>query len=268
MTATPTPPAISLRGVEKVFDAAGGDVVALQDIDLDIPKGSFISLLGPSGCGKSTLLRVIGDLIKPTTGEVQVSGHSAAEARKRREYGMVFQQPGLMEWRSVRRNVEVPLQVQGVGRSTRRRVSAQMLELVRLEAFGDHYPRQLSGGMQQRAAIARALSFEPQLLLMDEPLGALDEMNREYLQGELLRIWRSTGTTIVFVTHSVSEAVFLSSEVVVMSPRPGRIASRIPIDLPYPRTPETRMSQQFHDVEANVRSALHAVLDPATQVAA
>ncbi|WP_353987558.1 ABC transporter ATP-binding protein [Ruicaihuangia caeni] len=255
-------PAISLRNVTKTFDAGGGLVHALDDIDLDIAPGAFVSLLGPSGCGKSTLLRVIGDLVKPTEGVVEVNGRSADAARKAREYGMAFQAPGLMDWRTIRRNIELPLQVQGVPRNERRARAEEMLELVRLTGFENHRPRQLSGGMQQRVAIARALAFQPKLLLMDEPLGALDEMNREYLQRELLRIWRSTGTTIVFVTHSVSEAVFLSTEVVVMSPRPGRIADRIPIDLPYPRTDETRMTEEFYHAESRVRTALHSVLEP------
>ncbi|WP_119696265.1 ABC transporter ATP-binding protein [Microbacterium halotolerans] len=257
-----TTPAISLSDVSQVFDTASGAVHALDGIDLDVPKGAFVSLLGPSGCGKSTLLRVIGDLIQPSHGTVAVNGHSAVEARKGREYGMVFQQPGLMDWRTVRRNIELPLQVQGVSRAERSERARQMLKLVRLEAFEDHRPRQLSGGMQQRVAIARALAFQPQVLLMDEPLGALDEMNREHLQRELLRIWRSTGTTIVFVTHSVAEAAFLSTEVVVMSPRPGRIAERISIDLPEERTDATRMSDAYFHTEASVREALHGVLAP------
>lgn len=255
--------AIRLTGIDKIFPARGGDVTALSGIDLDVPEGSFVSLLGPSGCGKSTLLRIIGDLARPSAGTVEVHGRSAAEARRARDYGMVFQQPGLMDWRSVRRNVELPLQLQGVGRAERRRVADSMLELVRLGDFAGHRPRQLSGGMQQRVAIARALSFSPRLLLMDEPLGALDEMNREYMQGELLRIWQSTGTTVVFVTHSVAEAVFLSTEVVIMSPRPGRIAARIPIDIDGPRIAETRTSAAYHVFESQVRGALHAVLEPA-----
>ena len=258
-------PAISLSSVSKIFEASGGEVHALDDISINIAPGSFVSLLGPSGCGKSTLLRVIGDLIQPTTGTITVHGKSAAEARKAREYGIVFQQPGLMDWRTVLRNVELPLQVQGVDKKERRKRAMEMLELVRLENFLGHRPRQLSGGMQQRVAIARALAFQPSLLLMDEPLGALDEMNREYLQRELLRIWRSTGTTIVFVTHSVSEAVFLSNEVFVMSPRPGHIAARVPIDLPYPRVDETRVSKEFVAAEAKVRDILHSVLEPVTE---
>jgi NitT/TauT family transport system ATP-binding protein len=261
---TSTGTAIRLAGVSKTFSTSSGDVVALDDIDLDIPEGGFVSLLGPSGCGKSTLLRVVGDLVTPTTGTVEVAGTSAAEARRTRQYGMAFQAPGLMDWRTVRRNIELPLQVQGVGRAERRQRADEMLELVKLTQFADHRPRQLSGGMQQRVAIARALAMQPRVLLMDEPLGALDEMNREHLQRELLRIWRATGTTVVFVTHSIPEAVFLSTEVVVMSPRPGRIASRIPVDLPYPRTDETRLTDEFQAAERHVRERLHAVLEPST----
>lgn len=257
--------AISIRNASKTFHVGGNTVAALSDVNLDIEQGAFVSLLGPSGCGKSTLLRVIGDLIDPDEGgTVAVLGKSAKKSRQDRDYGMVFQQPGLMDWRTVQKNVELPLQVAGVGAAERAARAKELLALVRLEGFENHRPRQLSGGMQQRAAIARALSFSPKILLMDEPLGALDEMNREYLQRELLRIWRETGTTIVFVTHSVSEATFLSTEVVVMSPRPGRISERIEIDLPYPRVDETRNSEAFHRAETEVREALHSVLEPTT----
>ncbi|SDR99114.1 ABC transporter ATP-binding protein [Agrococcus carbonis] len=260
-------PAISLRGVSKTFDTASGPVHALQDIDLDIQPGSFVSLIGPSGCGKSTLLRVIGDLIDPSEGVVEVHGKSASAARKARDYGMVFQQAGLMDWRTVRRNIELPLQVQNVGREERRAKAREMLQLVKLEQFEHHRPRQLSGGMQQRVAIARALSFQPRVLLMDEPLGALDEMTREHMQRHLLGIYQETGTTVVFVTHSVSEAAFLSTDVIVMSPRPGRIAERLHIDLPRYRNDETRVSEQYFAEEAKVREALHSVLDESRSAA-
>ncbi|UOQ57652.1 ABC transporter ATP-binding protein [Leucobacter allii] len=256
--------AISIQNASKTFHVSGKSIPALDDITLDIPEGAFVSLLGPSGCGKSTLLRVIGDLIDPDGGTVSILGKNARAARQDRDYGMVFQQPGLMDWRTIQKNVELPLQVAGVKAAERAARAQELLKLVRLEGFENHRPGQLSGGMQQRAAIARALSFEPKILLMDEPLGALDEMNREYLQRELLRIWQSTGTTIVFVTHSVSEATFLSTEVVVMSPRPGRVAERIPIDLPYPRVDETRTSEEFYHAETRVREALHSVLEPTT----
>lgn len=254
--------AISIKNVSKTFHVAGKTIPALSDVSLEVPQGAFISLLGPSGCGKSTLLRIIGDLLGVDEGSVQVLGKDAGKSRRDRDYGMVFQQPGLMDWRTIQKNVELPLQVAGVKQSERAAKAKELLELVRLDGFEGHRPRQLSGGMQQRAAIARALSFEPKVLLMDEPLGALDEMNREHMQRELLRIWRETGTTIVFVTHSVSEAAFLSTEVVVMSPRPGRIATKIPIDLPFPRTDETRSTEKFYEVESQVREALHAVLEP------
>ncbi|MDT0442441.1 ABC transporter ATP-binding protein [Streptomyces johnsoniae] len=261
MTATDDAPAISLTDVHKVFPASGGQsVAALERIGLDVRPGAFVSLLGPSGCGKSTLLRIIADLTAPTTGTVTVGGRSAREARLARDYGLVFQQAGLLDWRTVRRNVELPLQVGGVSRAERRAQAEAMLDLVRLGDVADRFPWQLSGGMQQRVAIARALACRPQLLLMDEPLGALDEMTREYLQGELLRIWRDTGTTVVFVTHSVSEAVFLSTDIVIMSPRPGRITRRIEVGLPQPRTVEDRTSPAYFETVTEVRKALHAVM--------
>ncbi|MGP4109749.1 ABC transporter ATP-binding protein [Streptomyces sp. 4N509B] len=250
-------PAIAIDQVSKVFP---GDVTALQDIGLDIPPGAFVSLLGPSGCGKSTLLRVIADLTAPTSGTVTVHDKDPRQARLARDYGLVFQQAGLLEWRTIRRNIELPLQVSGVPRAERRRRAEELLDLVRLSDFADSYPWQLSGGMQQRVAIARALACRPRLLLMDEPLGALDEMTREYLQDELLRIWRETGTTVVFVTHSVSEAVFLSTEIVIMSPRPGRVTSRVTVDLPQPRTTEHRTSPAYFDTVTTVRAALHSVM--------
>ena len=254
--------AISIRNVSKTFNVGNKLVPALEDVSLEIPQGAFVSLLGPSGCGKSTLLRIIGDLLEPEQGEVEIFGKTARQSRNDRDYGMVFQQPGLMDWRTIQKNVELPLQVAGVRNSSRSQTAADLLKLVRLDGFEEHRPRQLSGGMQQRAAIARALSFQPKILLMDEPLGALDEMNREHMQRELLRIWRETNTTIVFVTHSVSEASFLSTEVVVMSPRPGRIAERISIDLPFPRTDDTRSTPEFYEVETRVRESLHSVLTP------
>lgn len=251
---------IEVNGVGKVFSNGQQVTPALEDINLGIRKGEFVSLLGPSGCGKSTLLRIMADLSSPTTGSMTINGKSPREARLARDYGMVFQQAGLFDWRNVERNVEVPLKVAGMDRQARRLKAREMLELVHLGEFAQHYPWQLSGGMQQRVAIARALSASPQILLMDEPLGALDEMNRERLQGELLRIWEETHTTIVFVTHSVSEAVFLSSRVVIMSPRPGRITASLDIDLEYPRNAETRISSSYFDKVTEVRGALHDVL--------
>ncbi|WP_283134934.1 ABC transporter ATP-binding protein [Rhizohabitans arisaemae] len=252
---------ISVHGVTKEFNSATDrSVTALTDIDLTIAEGEFVSLLGPSGCGKSTLLRILADLTPPTAGTVQVNGKTPAAARRDRDYGMVFQQAGLFEWRSVRRNVELPLQVAGVAKEERRNKASAMLDLVRLEDFASHFPWQLSGGMQQRVAIARALSADPKILFMDEPLGALDEMNREHLQAELLRIWSDTRTTVVFVTHSISEAVFLSSRIVVMSARPGRIAANIDVDLPYPRTAATRTTPEFFEKVTQVRTVLHGML--------
>lgn len=252
---------IAIDGVAKTFNVAGKNAVhALSNIDLNVGAGEFVSLLGPSGCGKSTLLRVMADLTSASAGTVSINGKSAAQARADRDYGMVFQQPGLFEWRSVQRNVELPLQLAGVDKKVRQEKARQMLRLVKLSDFGRHFPWQLSGGMQQRVAIARALSADPAILLMDEPLGALDEMNREHLQGELLRIWADTKTTVVFVTHSISEAVFLSTKVVIMSPRPGRIVNTVDIDLPYPRTADTRNEPAYFEKVTEVRTALHSVL--------
>lgn len=234
-------------------------LVALEDIHLDIDRGEFVSLIGPSGCGKSTLLRLIGDLLTPTSGSVTVNDKSAHQARVDRDYGMVFQQAALLEWRKVQRNVELPLEIMDISKAERDRRAAEMLELVELSQFADSYPWQLSGGMQQRVAIARALSFEPAILLMDEPFGALDEMTRERMQMELMRIWRTTGTTIIFVTHSIPEAVFLSTRVAVMSPRPGRLTTQIDIDLRQPRDFETREDPRFFSLLTEVREALRGI---------
>ena len=251
--------AVSVRAADKVFNPdSDNEVQALLGIDLDVKEGDFISLIGPSGCGKSTLLRLIADLLTPTAGEVEVFGKTANEARLDQDYGMVFQHSGLFDWRDISANIELPLELKGWSKADRQARSGEMLELVRLEEFKDHYPRQLSGGMQQRVSIARALSFEPRLLLMDEPFGALDEMTREHMQVELLRIWRETGTTVVFVTHSIPEAAFLSSKVVVLSPRPGRIHSEITVDLG-DRTDETREDPEFFKATTEVREALRAV---------
>ena len=255
MTTQPTS-VVEIRGVGKEFGESTDRLVALQDIDLTIRPGEFISLIGPSGCGKSTLLRLIGDLTTPTSGSITVNGRSARQARLGREYGMVFQAPVLMDWRSVQKNVELPLEVMGFDKAQREQRSKAMLELVELGDFGRTHPYQLSGGMQQRVAIARALAFDPKLLLMDEPFGALDEMTRERMNLELMRIWRQTGTTIVFVTHSIPEAVFLSTRVVVMSARPGRISRVVDIDLPQPRTIETREHERYFEHVTTVREAL------------
>jgi NitT/TauT family transport system ATP-binding protein len=246
---------VSLRKVRKTF--AGGNVTALDEIDLDIQPREFVSLIGPSGCGKSTLLRLIGDLTPATSGEAIVNGKSAHQARLDRDYGIVFQDAVLYDWRTVTRNITLPLELAGWSRARRNERAREMVELVELTGFEDRHPWELSGGMQQRVSIARALSFSPALLLMDEPFGALDEMTRERLNSELLRIWQETGCTIVFVTHSISEAAFLSTRVVVMSPRPGRITDIVPIDLPQPRTFETREQPRFFELVTQVREALH-----------
>ena len=225
-------PAVEIRGVTKVFNPAGtNEVLALDDINLSVAAGDFVTLIGPSGCGKSTLLRLIAALVDSSAGTVLVNGKSADQARLDRDYSMVFQKAGLFDWRDVSRNIELPLELMGWKAADRHRRSAEMLELVKLVDFAHHHPLELSGGMEQRVAIARAMSFSPALMLMDEPFGALDEMTREHMQNELLRITSETETTVIFVTHSISEAVFLSTKVVVMSPRPGRIAAVIDNDL-------------------------------------
>jgi NitT/TauT family transport system ATP-binding protein len=249
---------VDIQQVEKRFEVAGATTVALQGIDLRIGDREFVSLIGPSGCGKSTLLRLIADLTVPSSGEITINGKPARRARLDRDYGMVFQAPVLFDWRTIDENVQLPLEVMGLPRGKRQERSAEMLSLVELSDFRRHHPWQLSGGMQQRAAIARALAFEPKLLLMDEPFGALDEMTRERMNDELLRIWERTGTTVVFVTHSIPEAVFLSSRVVVMSARPGRITHMVDIDLPRPRNDATRETERYFGLITEVREALRA----------
>jgi NitT/TauT family transport system ATP-binding protein len=250
-----TDAAVELRGVSKTFAMRRDAVVALQDIDLTIARNEFVSLIGPSGCGKSTLLRIIADLLAPTSGEVQVNGKAARRARLDQDYGIAFQQAGLLDWRTVLGNIELPLELHGVERSKRKSRALELVELVGLADFAKHRPPQLSGGMQQRVAIARALAESPTLLLMDEPFGALDEMTRERMQNELVRIAAETQAAVVFVTHSIPEAVFLSDRVVVMSPRPGRIADVISVDLG-PRTDDTREAPQFYAAITQVREAL------------
>ena len=248
---------VVLDGISKQFGRGG--TTALQGIDLTIEEREFVSLIGPSGCGKSTLLRIIGDLVEPSSGSAVVNGKPARRARVDRDYGIVFQDAVLYEWRTVARNIALPLELAGWDRRRRRERVQEMMDLVELGEFADHHPWQLSGGMQQRVSIARALSFDPALLLMDEPFGALDEMTRERLNMELLRIWEQSGSTIVFVTHSISEAVFLSTRVVVMSPRPGRVAGVVEIDLPQPRTFETREQPRFFELVTEVRELLRGV---------
>jgi len=251
--------AVTLDGVSMVFNPGSeAEVRALEDISLEVRRGEFLSLIGPSGCGKSTMLRLIGDLLPPSAGRLSVNSKSARQGRLDRDYGMVFQSATLLDWRRVAANVELPLEIMGISDTDRVARSAEMLKLVQLEGFGDHYPWQLSGGMQQRVSIARALAFQPSILLMDEPFGALDEMTRERMQMELLGIQEQTGTTVIFVTHSIPEAVFLSDRVAVMSPRPGRITDLIDIELSSRRAFETREDPRFFAAVTEVRERLRA----------
>jgi len=252
--------AVVVNHVSKVFnEGQTNQVDALVDIELAIQPGEFVSLIGPSGCGKSTLLRLIANLIPPTNGDVLVNGKSAAQARLDQDYGMAFQQAGLFDWRTVEKNIELPLELKGWDKAKRSARAQEMLELVKLSDFARHMPWQLSGGMQQRVAIARALAAHPQLLLMDEPFGALDEMTREHMQTELLQICAATDTTVVFVTHSIPEAVFLSDRVVVMSPRPGQVTDIIDVGLGSARDDDTREAEAFFASITDVREALRGV---------
>ena len=252
--------AVVVNKVTKTFnEGQANQVDALLDVELTIAPGEFVSLIGPSGCGKSTLLRLIANLIEPTGGDVLVNGKSAAQARLDQDYGMAFQHAGLFDWRSVEKNIELPLELKGWDKSKRRARSEEMLELVKLPEFASHMPWQLSGGMQQRVAIARALASHPPLLLMDEPFGALDEMTREHMQAELLQICAATGTSVVFVTHSIPEAAYLSDRVVVMSPRPGQITEIIDVDLGSGRDEDTREADAFYSSVTAVREALRGI---------
>jgi NitT/TauT family transport system ATP-binding protein len=248
--------AIEIGGVSLRFDTADGPVQALADVDLKVARGEFVSFIGPSGCGKTTLLRAVADLETPTSGAIRVNGMSPSEARARRAYGYVFQAPALYPWRSVARNIALPLEVMGFAKAERDARVAKGLELVNLSGFGAKYPWQLSGGMQQRASIARALSFDPDLLLMDEPFGALDEIVRDMLNQQLLRLWDVTGKTVLFVTHSIPEAVFLSTHIVVMSPRPGRIIDIIACNFPRDRALDIRETPEFLAIANRVRHGL------------
>jgi NitT/TauT family transport system ATP-binding protein len=249
------PPAVALEGLGKRFGEGATAVQALTGIDLTVGAGEFVSLIGPSGCGKSTLLRIVANLIEPTEGSVLVNGKPARRARLDQDYGIAFQQAGLLEWRTVQGNVELPLGLHGVGREERRAQALELLELVGLTEFAGHRPSQLSGGMQQRVAIARALARRPALLLMDEPFGALDEMTRERMQSELIRICAETSAAVVFVTHSIPEAVYLSQRVVVMSPRPGQITEIVDVPLAA-RDEDTREAEEFFAAITDVREAL------------
>lgn len=240
------------------FQTADGPVYALSNVKLTIEQGEFVSFIGPSGCGKTTLMRVIADLEQPTEGRISVNGVTPHEARLNRAYGYVFQAPALYPWRQVDRNVTLPLEIMGLSKEEQAKRAAQYLELVNLKGFEKKFPWQLSGGMQQRVSIARALSFEPDLLLMDEPFGALDEITRDHLNEQLLRLWEKTQKTVIFVTHSIPEAVFLSSKIVVMSPRPGRIIDVIDCDLPPDRTLDARETPEFLEIAHRVREGLRA----------
>lgn len=249
--------AVHAAGVGKVFPGKTGDVTALTGVDLEVAAGEFVSLIGPSGCGKSTLLRLIADLDEPTSGTLQIFGKPAHAARLDQDYGIAFQQAGLLPWRTVTANIALPLELHGTGKAERAARVRELVDLVGLGEFADRYPDQLSGGMQQRVAIARALAERPRLLLMDEPFGALDEMTREYLQTELTRIAAETGAAVVFVTHSIPEAVFLSDRVVVMSPRPGRITDVLETKFGRVRDEALRESPEFFERVTAVREALH-----------
>lgn len=249
---------IAVENLSLTFETSDGPVYALSDINLDIAEGEFVSLIGPSGCGKTTLLRVIADLESPTDGSISINGVSAEQARLDRAYGYVFQAASLYPWRNIARNVALPLEIMGLSRQERDQRVAANLKLVDLEGFEKKYPWQLSGGMQQRASIARALSVEPDLLLMDEPFGALDEIVRDHLNEQLLALWATTKKTIVFVTHSIPEAAYLSSKIVVMSPRPGRIHEVIDSTLPQDRTLDIRETPEFLSLANRIRDGLRA----------
>ena len=257
-TLSPTSSVIEARGLNLVFDTADGPVQALKDINLTIGKGEFVSFIGPSGCGKTTLLRAIAALETPTSGSLSVNGMSAEAARRARAYGYVFQAAGLYPWRTIAGNVQLPLEIMGFSKAEQAERVRKVLALVELDGFGGKYPWQLSGGMQQRASIARALAFDADILLMDEPFGALDEIVRDYLNEQLLALWKRTQKTIGFVTHSIPEAVYLSTKIVVMSPRPGRITDVIDSPLPRDRPLEIRDSAEFIAVAQRVREGLRA----------
>jgi NitT/TauT family transport system ATP-binding protein len=256
--AAPGPLALDARGVSLTFQTNDGEVQALANVNLQVGEGDFVSFIGPSGCGKTTLLRVIADLEPPTAGTILVNGVSPGEARLQRHYGYIFQAPALYPWRTIERNVMLPLEIMGFDAKERRARMEKYLKLVNLSGFERKFPWQLSGGMQQRASIARALSFDPALLVMDEPFGALDEIVRDHLNEQLLRLWNQTGKTVMFVTHSIPEAVFLSSKIVVMSPRPGRIIDVIACDFPRDRTLEIRETPEFLKIAQRVRAGLRS----------
>ena len=232
---------------------------ALDQVSFSMEEGEYIVVCGESGCGKTTLLRIIADLLQPTSGVITVGGTSPREARLKRRYGIVFQGAVLYDWRTVQKNVEMPLEIMKVPKADRVKQAKKMLELVNLTEFADHYPKQLSGGMQQRVGIARALAIQPEILLMDEPFSALDEFTREKLHDDLLGIWRKTNKTIIFVTHNIAEAVYLSDKICVLSPHPGRLSAVVPVDLPRPRTKAMKDTMEFTDLVAKVRNSFEGV---------
>ncbi|WP_374843933.1 ABC transporter ATP-binding protein [Brucella haematophila] len=247
---------IDIKDLSLIFETNDGPVHALSNINLAIQRGEFVSFIGPSGCGKTTLMRVVADLEQPTSGSVTVNGKTPANARLDRSYGYVFQAAALFPWRTIEDNISLPLEIMGYSRTERQERIEKNLALVNLTGFGKKFPWQLSGGMQQRASIARALSFDPDMLLMDEPFGALDEIVRDHLNEQLLKLWAATRKTVIFVTHSIPEAVFLSTKIVVMSPRPGRIHEIIDCDLGPDRTLDIRESEAFLKIAHRVREGL------------
>ena len=252
-------PEIEINHVSMYYKTGQTEVLALKDVTVDIQKGEFISLLGPSGCGKTTLLRIMADLLQPTNGTIKIAGSTAKEARLAQKYGIVFQNPVLYDWRKVKKNITLPLEMMKISKEEQNRRADELLELVGLSKFKDKYPWQLSGGMQQRVAIARALAIEPEILLMDEPFSALDEFSRERLNEELLAIWAKVNNTVVFVTHSIPEAIFLSDRVFVLSPHPGRLSKVVEISLPRPRTAEMRESPEFYRLITEIRNSFEGV---------
>lgn len=253
-------PEIQIENVSMFYkDNKGNDIHALNNVSIDVRKGEFISLLGPSGCGKTTLLRIIADLLEPTEGSVSICGQTPKETRLQQKYGIVFQNPVLYDWRTVKNNVRLPLEMMKINKPEQNNRIEKQLELVGLTNFANHYPYQLSGGMQQRVGIARALAIQPEILLMDEPFSALDEFTRERLNEDLLCIWSKTNKTVIFVTHNISESVFLSDRVCVLSPHPGRLSAVVDIDLPRPRTREIRETPEFFALVSKIRNSFEGV---------
>lgn len=246
----------------------GKNVTALQDINLVVKNGEMVALLGPSGCGKTTLLRIIADLLQPTSGEVFIGGLYPREARLMKKYGIVFQNAVLYDWRTVRKNIELPLEISHKSKAEKKKIVDEMLELVGLKDFANHRPYQLSGGMQQRVSIARALALDPEILLMDEPFSALDEFTKESLYEDILRIWRVTHKTIIFVTHNIQEAAYLSDKICVLSPRPGRLSAVIDVneDLPRPRNPKQKDSETFFNLVTKIKKCFESGLDEPEEV--